>query len=346
MNKSTYISESYFAAANGFCGFRSNFDIVFSPSKLKKLFILKGGPGTGKSTLMKQIAEHFSNKADITKIFCSSDVKSFDGVLLEKDGVGFGIADGTAPHVIEPKYPGAVEEIINLGDGFDYAALTKRTDEIKELANRKSSAYKRGYAALRTAGEVYKYIDLLLLNYGVYNKAEALASKLTEKETGGSDKDVWDAFLISSFSKDGHVFLPSDDRNKTTVSIYGDGVCEYALMREILTFLKRCGAAQRIYSSPFAKEIIDALESEERVYKIVKKADAALDISEIIPHTDEYLKLKQCFEYFLNEAAIAFSHASEYHFGLEDIYSKNISFEKNIEKKNAIIKSIEDVFNK
>ena len=104
-------SRTYFAASNSFDGFKSNFDGVFSPLKLKKLFILKGGPGTGKSTLMREVAKNFDGVLTVTNILCSSDTASLDGVLLERDGTIVAIADGTAPHVIEPRFPGAVEEI-------------------------------------------------------------------------------------------------------------------------------------------------------------------------------------------------------------------------------------------
>ena len=36
--------KNYFGAANGYRGFRSNFDKIFSPKSYSKLFIIKGGP--------------------------------------------------------------------------------------------------------------------------------------------------------------------------------------------------------------------------------------------------------------------------------------------------------------
>ena len=151
--------EKYFAAANSFEGFKSNFDSIFSPLTHKKLFILKGGPGTGKSTLMRGIADRFGDVARVTRILCSSDTSSLDGVVLEKDEATVGIVDGTAPHVVEPKFPGAVEEIINLGDGFDYDALMNCSKEIIELSKKKSNAYKKAYVVLENAGEIYRDID-------------------------------------------------------------------------------------------------------------------------------------------------------------------------------------------
>ena len=58
------MKEIYFASANGYRGFRSYFNEVFAEEGLDKLFILKGGPGTGKSTLMKRLAHLRSDRAE------------------------------------------------------------------------------------------------------------------------------------------------------------------------------------------------------------------------------------------------------------------------------------------
>ena len=47
--------RAYFGAANGYSGFRSQFGEIFNSHNMEKLYILKGGPGTGKSTLLKRI---------------------------------------------------------------------------------------------------------------------------------------------------------------------------------------------------------------------------------------------------------------------------------------------------
>jgi Mrp family chromosome partitioning ATPase len=47
--------KKFFAAANTEMGFRSLFDEIFAPEKFRRIYILKGGPGTGKSTLMRNL---------------------------------------------------------------------------------------------------------------------------------------------------------------------------------------------------------------------------------------------------------------------------------------------------
>ena len=76
-------NTAYFAAANTFSGFKSNFKSVFAPEKFDRIFIIKGGPGTGKSTLMKRIGEYFAPKRyEVTRFLCSSDTSSLDGLTV------------------------------------------------------------------------------------------------------------------------------------------------------------------------------------------------------------------------------------------------------------------------
>ena len=79
---------------------------------------MKGGPGVGKSSFMKKIATEFADKGYDVEIFpCSSDPGSLDAVVIKKLGVV--LIDATAPHIVDPKIPGAIDEIVNFGDFWD-----------------------------------------------------------------------------------------------------------------------------------------------------------------------------------------------------------------------------------
>ena len=124
--------KNYFAGGNTARGFHNLYDSNLQG--LDRLFILKGGPGTGKSSLMKKIGNEWLEKGyDIEFLHCSSDNNSIDGVLIPALKVG--IVDGTAPHVIEPKAPGAVDEYINLGEAWDARALAIHKNTILKLTN-------------------------------------------------------------------------------------------------------------------------------------------------------------------------------------------------------------------
>lgn len=121
-------------------GFRTDFnETIYSEDKFT--YILKGGPGTGKSTIMKKIAETFSESDNIDLYYCSSDEKSLDAVVLNKKGVI--IADGTSPHVFDPVYPGIKQTIIHLGDFWNTEILKKNEKEIILATKENSEWHKR-----------------------------------------------------------------------------------------------------------------------------------------------------------------------------------------------------------
>lgn len=84
----------FFLGANTSRGFCSFFDELQCNDNWQT-YILKGGPGTGKSSGLKRIAKEVGT-AETEYIYCSSDPKSLDAVILHNKEVS--IADGTSPH--------------------------------------------------------------------------------------------------------------------------------------------------------------------------------------------------------------------------------------------------------
>ena len=60
--KKTVLPVSFFFGANNRAGYCSLFDTLYDPYAEGKHLILKGGPGTGKSTLMNRVAEKAEKK--------------------------------------------------------------------------------------------------------------------------------------------------------------------------------------------------------------------------------------------------------------------------------------------
>ena len=346
MENNSYSREVYFSAANSFCGFKSNFDKVFSPLRLDKLYVLKGGPGTGKSTLMRSIADFFDGNAKITKILCSSDTRSFDGVLIEKNGVTVGVADGTSPHVIEPRFPGAVEEIVNLGEGFNYRSLMNSRDEILDLSQKKGRVYEKAYESLKNAGAIRGLIDSILSNNDIYKTAEGVALALIQGENNGQNVVANSSFYISAFSKDGYTTMPLLKAGKEMISIVGDGVSEYVVMRELHEKLREMGALKCVVTSPLSDDMIDAVETESRVYTVSKENGSRCDARLLLDCIKGYSGLKEAYDIILNDAVEAFKVASKYHFALEEIYARNMTFKSNEDKISHIKNEITELFEK
>ncbi len=143
----------YFAGAFSGNGFKNY--LTEAISGMKQIHIIKGTPGSGKSTLMKKIAHAAEeNGYEVEYIYCSSDVSSLDGVVVPS--LSLAVVDGTSPHVMEASYPLAVETIINTGDYIFHKELEKHTDEIIRLTDRKKELFSNAQKLLLSAQELKK----------------------------------------------------------------------------------------------------------------------------------------------------------------------------------------------
>lgn len=143
----------YFAGANTARGFVSRFENILPVSQRRRMIFIKGGPGVGKSTLMKRVAEAAQQKGrQVICFHCSSDPDSLDGVAIPEMGIG--LMDGTAPHVYDPVLPGARDVLLSLGDHLDEKALTPHAGEIAAIQRDISARFRRCYHYLAAAEQV------------------------------------------------------------------------------------------------------------------------------------------------------------------------------------------------
>lgn len=173
--------QIWFAAANSEHGFENHFPALFSAGAgADALYIVKGGPGTGKSGLMRRVARCAGEAGwQVVFLLCSSDPASLDGLLLTApDGRTVGMLDGTAPHAWEPTLPGTRENLLDLGAFWDVRMLTAQRDAIVRLNLRKSAAYQRAYRCLRAAGEADRVAESLTAPCLREAKLDALAERL------------------------------------------------------------------------------------------------------------------------------------------------------------------------
>ena len=146
-------ARALFPGAMGPDGFISCFDQLIDENILQRRLILKGGPGVGKSTFMRRLHTKLCHADQpSTLCFCSGDPDSLDAVVLPHAGLL--ILDGTAPHIIDPKIPGARDSIINLGECLDEAALRPRLKHIKTCMADHAAASRRARAYMKAAHAV------------------------------------------------------------------------------------------------------------------------------------------------------------------------------------------------
>lgn len=179
-------TKHMFAGGNTAFGFFSYYDYIIDWEEAKEIYILKGGPGTGKSTFMKYIGcEAEKYEYDVEYFHCSSDSDSLDGIVIPKLKVA--MIDGTSPHIIDPRYPGVVDKIVNLGEFWNQSELIKNKLNILEKRKETKKYFNRAYRYLKSAGILYEDIESFYNSALNIRKMYKIAEELIEDLFKGKD---------------------------------------------------------------------------------------------------------------------------------------------------------------
>ncbi len=340
----------YFAAANGYEGFRSYFSDIFNPSEFERIFVLKGGPGTGKSSLMRKLAEFGSeNEYSIEKILCSSDPHSLDAVILEKNKKRFAVLDGTSPHTRDAEIPGALDEIVNLGENWNDAALIKNRGLICELNRRKKRNYADAYRHLSYAGKIMglrsEMEKACIDNKNLKISAKSAAESLFKNERTGTIS----LRLISSFGRFGLFCVNTlEALSEAKISVKNRGTVTYEYMNILSDELSRLGCEMTVFPNVFDVNNTEAIFLHESKTAIIIKDSESCDID-----PSEFLKNKHnipeaesfdaLYKSLSDGAQKFFTFASDLHFELEKIYIAAMNFKDNdafLEKISKKIKNL------
>lgn len=173
----------YFLGANSPRGFFSLYDQLIDSSTANSVYILKGGPGCGKSTLMRRVAAQAEQDGlPVERIICSGDPDSLDAVILPT--LGAALVDGTAPHVVEPNYPGVVESYVNLGACYDMQALRPLRQDIMACMQGYRGCYQRAYRCLEAAMRLNDDVRTILLTPALEARMSKRVAGILRREIG------------------------------------------------------------------------------------------------------------------------------------------------------------------
>ncbi len=334
------MQHRYFAASNSAEGFKNYYPQVFK--RADRLYIIKGGPGTGKSCFMKRFADKMQVLGcAVEYYYCSSDPSSLDGVLVVGKGETVGMLDGTPPHTFDPVFPGVREEIINLGQFWNSELLQNEKTEIFALNQKKSAAFERAYSYLRSCGNLRAVTDSLLQKVIKEEKMRSAVERMAQSLSLPKGEATIIPSIRCSVGMTGTVCFDSfESRAGKTFFVsdfYGIG---QIFLGELLKFLKETRSVIRVSYDPISPGRIDGIfiEDAQIAFVLSKKIEDGTDgVGHVNPKRfvdgekirsvrGEVRYAARLFDDCLEGALHSLSAARVYHFVLEDIYKKAMDF--------------------
>lgn len=356
----TKMIRNYYAGGNTAKGFHHFFPSNLSG--LKRVFILKGGPGTGKSTMMKAIGKRWENQYEVEYIHCASDWGSIDGVIIPRIGVG--VVDGTAPHVLEPELPGAVEEYINLGEAWDSRKLQMNKDEIQFLKKQIKNSYDHAYHTFSQALSIHDEWERFYIDELDREKANRLTKQLIQQFFGSIQINkrpkVRHRFLGAATPEGPKDFIPNLTEDVASrYFIKGrPGSGKSTMLKKLATEAQKRGVDAEIYHCGFDPQSLDMVIFRELDIAIFdstsphehfpsRTGDEIIDMYEelITPGTDERYEesLKDVayrYKTKMQEGTGWLKAANTHHKKMEEIYKEAVDFSIVDKKQQEIEKEV------
>lgn len=354
--------KNYYAGSNSSQGFYSLFDEALKD--LDDLYILKGGPGTGKSTLIKQVGETLAEKGwSIEFVHCSSDNGSLDGVIIP--ALRAGIVDGTAPHIVEPKYPGAVDRIVHLGDCRDDKRLVQHKQEIVALTDGISETFSRAYDAFGEAKKVHDELEDIYLSAIDFKKADQVTEDLIEKIFSHfirpeQNPNVRHLFFGAATPKGAVHFIDNltEDVNKRYIVKGRAGSGKSTMMKKIGQCAEDQGLSVQYFNCAFDPESLDMViipalgtavldGTAPHVIDPSRPDDEVVDMFELCIDThvetdraEELHRTETNYKDLMQQGTALLMEAKKKHDELERYYVEAMDFEAVERKRDGIINEI------
>ena len=338
--------SAYFAASNSRGGFCSYYEGCFR-LRVDQMYCIKGGPGTGKSTLMRRMAACAQRLGwRVEYYYCSSDASSLDAVLLFGKDRSVGFIDATAPHVFESSLPGVREHIVDLGRFWNTTSLSLRGEDIKEYNRVKSEGYRSAYRMLCGAGEVSDAIGETVsrcVNGQRLHKLVGSMFRGAKTAAGTGERRVR---LSDSVGMRGRVRLDTYLRECERLCLIEDYYdSAYLLTSRLAQLAADEGQGVDISYHPVLPDRIDAL-----LFRESKTAFVVCESGEIGELTEQFspcriIRMKRLMlpqplrevrkelrrqyrlrEALLDEAGVCLERVAQAHFALENIYGEAMDF--------------------
>lgn len=328
---------SFFASANSGRGFVNFYGDIFNG--LDKHYIIKGGPGTGKSSLMKAIAYNAEKKGmTVQRFHCSSDPDSLDGIIINELSVA--MSDGTPPHSADPHCPGVTDEIIDLSSFWDKNILAKSRDLIVTGTQKKTQLYKNVYSYLKAALEIdrikQRTISAAVDKRSLRTLARAYTDVTAEQSSRASVR------LVNGITMKGYYELSPYKNNARIIynvkNTYGAG---YLFLDQIRNYLIDNEMIISYDALDTEKINMIYLPTHRILFCMNGNCGKEIDTDRYISGDIDILKkVDERKAEIMSEAYLLLSEIELQHFSLEKIYISAMDFDRKEEYQEKLIKEI------
>ena len=320
--------NKYFAASNTAKGFVSYFNENFR-QRADRCYIIKGGPGTGKSRLMREMADAFQLAGgDVEYYYCSSDPTSLDGLYVSCGGYSVAVMDGTAPHAEDVSSPGTKDNLIDLGRFWDARILRSRKEEIDGSSRKKKEAYAAAYRALSAYGSLTEAADALAIDAvdtaAIADECARLARDIRADgflRTPISAVGMKGAVNFDSFSESAQLALSlTDSRGYGFSHVYFDHLIRAVGGGRV--------APHPILPSRYCAILAGGVAITEMSVSVAE--DRILDVADFVDrsvyliHKERIDHLRSLANGALGEALAFFAEAGEAHMKVEEIFIQTL----------------------
>ena len=364
--------ERYFLGSNTHSGFAGFYDEV--TDNINRVYLLKGGAGTGKSSLMKKVLKRGVELGYCCESWhCSGDPNSLDGVYIKDIDVA--VIDATSPHAVEPKMPAVKDDIVNLLEYVDKDKLYKHREAIEKLSKCKKECYMLGYEHLNIGychlKQSMRIVASTMDRGAIIEKAREFAHDILKEMhcasaiiktdfKGGFDgedlrhkekKDRVEKRFCRAITPDGVVAYFDHIEGKNLWHIKGESASVDLFLKTVIDTVvqhrkRDDGLPAMVFFNPLDSRIIDGLViGDIAVHREVGKAEGAMvyDLRWYEGDFDKYAvsrgKAKMKDE--IDMAVDYFSKARSIHMGIEKYYISAMDFD-GIDRRTECL--IEEIF--
>lgn len=348
-----------FARGNTARGVHSLYASAFQD--LSKIFLLTGGPGTGKSTLLRQLADRMIEQGHPVELFHSPfSPEDLDGLII-KD-LKIGISDGSVSEGLET-IATAERVRIDLDKAVNDQQLPKQ--EIEALQTQIRETRERAYETFAAALRIHDEWEAPYIGHMDFQKADQVGEELAASFFGDAVRDrqatVRHLFFGAATPKGAVDQIPTLTSNlKQRIFIKGrPGSGKSTMLKKLAATAEARGVDVEVFHCGFDPHSLDMLIFPELSLAIFdstapheyfpsQPSDEILDMYEraIEPGTDERYadqlqEIRQRYSQKMKEATAHLKEAQELHDRLKAAYVTATDFAKVNEWGNQLQREIE-----